>query len=49
VEEYLPENIFGIPTEREVSVLEKGLPVYRTTFKRTTVPVSAVHEEMRDQ
>jgi len=49
VEEYLPENIFGIPTEREVSVLDKGLPVYRTTLKRTTVPVSAVHEESGDQ
>lgn len=49
VEEYLPENIFGIPTEREVSVLDKGLPVYRTTLKRTTVPVSPVHEEGGDE
>lgn len=39
VEEYLEENIFGIPTEREVSVLGKGLPVYRTTFTRTSEEV----------
>jgi tRNA (guanine-N7-)-methyltransferase len=37
-DEYLEENIFGIPTEREVSVLAKNLPVYRTTFTRTTEP-----------
>lgn len=35
VEEYMEKNLFGIPTEREVSVLDKGLPVYRTTFTRT--------------
>jgi tRNA (guanine-N7-)-methyltransferase len=35
VEDYLEENILGIPTERETSVLDKGLPVYRTTFTRT--------------
>jgi len=39
IEEYLEENVVGIPTEREVSVLEKGLPVYRTTFTRTSNPV----------
>lgn len=49
LDEYLPENIFGIPTEREVSVLDKGLPVYRTTFKRTSVPVSAVHQEPQEE
>ena len=32
---YLDENIIGVPTEREVSVLEKGLPVYRSVFHRT--------------
>ena len=31
------ENPLGIPTEREVSVLKKGLPVYRTLFKRNGV------------
>ena len=36
VDEYLPTNLFGIPTEREISVLERGLPVYRTTFKRSS-------------
>lgn len=34
-ESYLESNIFGIPTEREVSVLERDLPVFRTTFTRT--------------
>ena len=37
-QDYLDENIFGIPTERETSVLEKNLPVYRTTFTRTPEP-----------
>lgn len=40
VEEYYPENIIGIPTEREVSVLEKGLPVYRALFIRTDAPAT---------
>jgi len=35
VEKYIPENILGVPTEREISVLERNLPVYRATFKRT--------------
>lgn len=34
-EEYLPENVIGVPTEREVSVLVKGLPVYRAHFLRS--------------
>ena len=33
-EEYGVDNPLGIPTEREVSVLKRGLPVYRTLFKR---------------
>lgn len=37
VEEYLEENVTGVPTEREVSVLKKGLPVYRALFTRTEV------------
>lgn len=32
--EYLEENPLGVPTEREVSVLKKGLPVYRALFRR---------------
>jgi len=36
VQEYMEENPFGVPTEREVSVLKQGLPVYRTIFTRTT-------------
>jgi tRNA (guanine-N7-)-methyltransferase len=32
---YHETNLIGIPTEREVSVLERGLPVYRAVFKRT--------------
>lgn len=36
-EEYGMDNPLGIPTEREVSVLKKGLPVYRTLFKRNGV------------
>jgi tRNA (guanine-N7-)-methyltransferase len=42
LEEYMEENIFGIPTEREISVLEKGLPVYRTTFTRTPETVDTL-------
>jgi tRNA (guanine-N7-)-methyltransferase len=36
LDEYIEENLIGIPTEREVSVLERGLPVYRSIFKRTS-------------
>jgi hypothetical protein len=36
--EYLNDNILQIPTEREVSVLERGLPVYRCVFTRTDTP-----------
>lgn len=34
-QEYLEENPLGIATERELSVLKRDLPVYRTTFRRT--------------
>jgi tRNA (guanine-N7-)-methyltransferase len=40
VEDYVPENILGVPTEREISVLDKDLPVYRAVFKRTNSAVS---------
>jgi len=33
-EDTLDYNPIGVPTEREVSVLDKGLPVYRTIFRR---------------
>lgn len=36
--DYLQENPIGIPTEREISVLERGLPVYRCLFQRNDVP-----------
>jgi len=35
IEKYLEENPLGIMTEREISVLEQDLPVYRTLFVRT--------------
>ena len=35
IEETLDENPLGVPTEREISVLEQDLPVYRTVFRRS--------------
>jgi len=35
VDEYLDENPIGVQTERERSVLDQNLPVYRTIFRRT--------------
>ncbi len=40
VETYIPENILGVPTEREISVLERDLPVFRAKFERTDLAVS---------
>ena len=37
VDDYMEENPTGVPTEREVSVLDQNLPVYRTVFKRNDV------------
>lgn len=34
MEVWLQDNPTGIPTEREIGVLEKGGPVYRTLFRR---------------
>mmetsp|Transcript_15135 Transcript_15135/g.22003 ORF Transcript_15135/g.22003 Transcript_15135/m.22003 type:complete len:313 (+) Transcript_15135:65-1003(+) len=34
--EYMDENPVGVPTEREVSVLDQDLPVYRTVFTRNS-------------
>lgn len=35
LDEYMEVNPIGVPTEREISVLENDLPVYRTVFRRT--------------
>jgi len=35
--EYMDHNPWGVPTEREVSVLKKDLPVFRTLLRRTNV------------
>jgi tRNA (guanine-N7-)-methyltransferase len=35
---YFPENILGVPTEREQSVLIQGLPVYRSVLTRSDFP-----------
>lgn len=37
VDEYMENNPIGVPTEREVSVLDQNLPVFRTVFKRTDI------------
>ena len=39
-ENYNMKNPLGIPTEREVSVLTKDLPVFRTIFRRNEVKVA---------
>ena len=39
LEEYMAENPLGVMTEREVSVLNKSLPVYRTVFSRIDVAI----------
>jgi len=38
--EYLEINPIGVPTEREISVLNEGLPVYRTVFVRNCRTIS---------
>lgn len=35
---YFESNIFGVSTEREASVISRGLPVYRALFTRTGKP-----------
>mmetsp|Transcript_14567 Transcript_14567/g.20579 ORF Transcript_14567/g.20579 Transcript_14567/m.20579 type:complete len:330 (+) Transcript_14567:78-1067(+) len=37
VEEYMEINPLGIATEREVSVIDKDLPVFRTVLRRTAL------------
>ena len=46
--EYLPENPLHVPTEREVSVLKKNLPVYRVLFRRTSSPHEPREEDPLD-
>jgi tRNA (guanine-N7-)-methyltransferase len=44
--EYVPDNMMGVATEREVSVLKQGLPVYRCVFTRTAEPYVAEDSEL---
>ena len=39
-DKFIPENPIGIPTEREISVLDQDLPVYRTIFRRNEKAVA---------
>lgn len=43
--DYLKENPMGIQTERERSVIERDLPVYRTILRRTGTEVTVVAED----
>ncbi len=36
--QYVPENCLGVPTEREQSVLNNGLPVFRSLLTRSSCP-----------
>jgi tRNA (guanine-N7-)-methyltransferase len=38
---YVPDNMMGVATEREVSVLKQDKPVYRSVFTRTAEPYVA--------
>jgi tRNA (guanine-N7-)-methyltransferase len=40
--DYLSVNYLGVPTERELSVLKRGLPVFRALFCRSSVPYQFV-------
>ncbi|GAX12245.1 tRNA (guanine-N7-)-methyltransferase [Fistulifera solaris] len=48
VEQYLEENPWGVPTEREISVLKKDLPVYRTILTRNGVAFVAGNNEISE-
>jgi tRNA (guanine-N7-)-methyltransferase len=45
IDEYMENNPTGVPTEREISVLEQDLPVYRTMFVRTDTEYNEKLEE----
>ena len=47
-QEYLTDNPLGVPTERELSVLDKDLPVYRVLFQRTSAPYETKQENSID-
>ena len=47
-DEYLPDNPLGVPTERELSVLNRNLPVYRAMFIRNE-KVYAQNERNQDE
>lgn len=36
-DEYIEMNVIGVATEREISVLERNLPVYRSIFHRNRI------------
>jgi tRNA (guanine-N7-)-methyltransferase len=38
-QDWLPVNPLPVSTEREISVLKRGLPVYRSLFKRISEPI----------
>jgi tRNA (guanine-N7-)-methyltransferase len=38
LDQYIAENSLGVPTERELSVLNQGLPVYRSLLRRSYCP-----------
>jgi tRNA (guanine-N7-)-methyltransferase len=38
LDQYIAENSLGVPTERELSVLNQGLPVYRSLLRRSHCP-----------
>jgi tRNA (guanine-N7-)-methyltransferase len=45
---YVATNPLGVPTERETSVLDKGLPVYRLWLQRTATPWGAAAPALSD-
>jgi len=47
-DKYLEMNPLGVPTERELSVLNKGLPVYRSLLLRTDLEVGKAKPQPDD-
>ena len=43
---YLPENVLGVSTERERSVLKQNLPVYRSLLTRNDNVYATVHNNL---
>jgi tRNA (guanine-N7-)-methyltransferase len=48
VTSYVPDNIMGVATEREISVLKQDLPVYRSCFTRTAEPYVTEEEDFSE-